>query len=94
LLPPAAAAAAGFTACGSLALSVTTSNSVGTELICLNSRDLQQAGATWDDGSRQSTPWLRSKFMQLTAAGWWRQTTQFCIQYSCKQGTAAGGYSA
>jgi hypothetical protein len=43
LLPPAAAAApAGFTACGSLALPVTTSNSVGTELICLNSFDLQE----------------------------------------------------
>jgi hypothetical protein len=39
LLPPAAAPA-GFTPGGSLALPVTTSNSVGSELICLNSFDL------------------------------------------------------
>lgn len=40
LLPPAAPA--GFALGGSLALPVTTSNSVGSELICLNSFDLHQ----------------------------------------------------
>jgi hypothetical protein len=40
LLPPAAPA--GLALGGSLALPVTTSNRVGSELICLNSFDLQQ----------------------------------------------------
>jgi hypothetical protein len=49
LLAPAAAAGLG----GSLALPVTTSNSVGCELICLNSFDLQQM-----DRKQTNAVWL------------------------------------